>query len=97
MQLRRQIEWNNWVDQYLISVGIQPFDWKTFTEEEAKVKQERLSKMTLEEEMEELSREVREIEESMSYEDFIDLLNIINNDKLMDGDFEDYHVFNDEQ
>ena len=75
MNLKNHIEWNEWLEQYLLQQDIEMFDWKTFHEEEFKAKQERLSKMTQEEQDEEFSREVRELEalygvDDDDYEDF---------------------------
>lgn len=72
MNLKNHIEWNEWLIQYLLQQGILMFDWKAADE----AKQERISKMTLEEQEEELSRAVREFEamygEDDDYEDFSD-------------------------
>lgn len=71
MNLKQQIEWNEWLEQYLLQQGILMFDWKAADEAE----KERISKMTLEEQEEELSRAVRELEalygvDDDDYEDF---------------------------
>lgn len=69
MNLKQQIEWNEWLTKYLLQQGIEMFDWKAAQ----KAEQERISKMTLEEELEELSRDAREIEamdDDDDYEDF---------------------------
>lgn len=73
MNLKQQIEWNEWLEQYLLQQGILMFDWKAADEAE----KERISKMTLEEQEEELSRAVRELEalygvDDDDYEDFSD-------------------------
>lgn len=72
MNLKQQIEWNEWLEQYLLQQGILMFDWKAANE----AKQERISKMTLEEQEEELSRAARELEamydDDDDYEDFSD-------------------------
>ncbi len=71
MNLKQQIEWNEWLEQYLLQQGILMFDWKAADEAE----KERISKMTLEEQEEELERAVREFEamygeDEDDYEDF---------------------------
>lgn len=73
MNLKQQIEWNEWLEQYLLQQGILMFDWKAADEAE----KERISKMTLEEQEEELERAVREFEalygeDEDDYEDFDD-------------------------
>ncbi|MGE4346740.1 MAG: hypothetical protein AB7D46_04910 [Flavobacteriaceae bacterium] len=70
MNLKNHIEWNEWLIQYLLQQGIEMFDWKAAHEAE----KERISKMTLEEQEEELSREARELEAMYDddYEDFSD-------------------------
>lgn len=73
MNLKNHIEWNEWLIQYLLQQGIEMFDWKAAQ----KAEQERISKMTLEEELEELSRDARELEalygvDEDDYEDFSD-------------------------
>lgn len=73
MNLKNHIEWNEWLIQYLLQQGIEMFDWKAAH----KAEQERISKMTLEEELEELSRDAREFEamygvDEDDYEDFSD-------------------------
>lgn len=72
MNLKNHIEWNEWLEQYLLQQGILMFDWKAANE----AKQERISKMTLEEQEEELSRAARELEamcdDDDDYEDFSD-------------------------
>ncbi len=83
MNLKQQIEWNEWLEQYLLQQGILMFDWKAADEAE----KERISKMTLEEQEEELSRAVRELEalygvDDDDYEDFSDF-------EDEDFDFED--------
>lgn len=70
MNLKNHIEWNEWLIQYLLQQGIEMFDWKAAH----KAEQERISKMTLEEELE---RAVREFEalygvDEDDYEDFSD-------------------------
>ena len=82
MNLKQQIEWNEWLEQYLLQQGILMFDWKAADEAE----KERISKMTLEEQEEELSRAARELEamydgDDDDYEDF-------NNFEEEDFDFE---------
>ena len=71
MNLKNHIEWNEWLEQYLLQQGIEMFDWKVAHEAE----KERISKMTLEEQVEELERAVREFEamygeDEDDYEDF---------------------------
>lgn len=66
MNLKQQIQWYEWLTQYLLQQGIEMFDWKATQ----KAEQERISKMTLEEELEELSRDAREIEAMDSDDDF---------------------------
>lgn len=71
MNLKQQIEWNEWLEQYLLQQGILMFDWKAADEAE----KERISKMTLEEQIEEFDRAVRELEalhgvDDDDYEDF---------------------------
>lgn len=66
MNLKQQIEWYQWLTQYLFQQGIEMFDWKAAQ----KAEQERISNMTLEEELEELSRDAREIEAMGSDDDF---------------------------
>lgn len=70
MNLKNHIEWNEWLEQYLLQQGILMFDWKAAHEAE----RERISKMTLEEQEEELSRAARELEamydDDDDYEDF---------------------------
>lgn len=72
MNLKQQIQWNEWLIQYLLQQGIEMFDWKAAQ----KAEQERISKMTLEEQEEELSRAARELEamydDDDDYEDFSD-------------------------
>lgn len=72
MNLKNHIEWNEWLIQYLLQQGIEMFDWKAAHEAE----KERISKMTLEEQEEELSRAARELEamydDDDDYEDFSD-------------------------
>lgn len=73
MNLKQQIERNEWLIQYLLQQGIEMFDWKAADEAE----KERISKMTLEEQEEELERAVRELEamygvDEDDYEDFSD-------------------------
>lgn len=73
MNLKQQIQWNEWLIQYLLQQGIEMFDWKAAHEAE----RERISKMTLEEQEEELERAVREFEamygvDEDDYEDFSD-------------------------
>lgn len=73
MNLKNHIEWNEWLIQYLLQQGIEMFDWKAAHEAE----RERISKMTLEEQDEELERAVREFEamygvDEDDYEDFSD-------------------------
>lgn len=77
MSLKQQIEWNEWLEQYLLQQGILMFDWKAADEAE----KERISKMTLEEQEEELSRAARELE--AMYDD--------------DDDYEDFSYFEEEE
>lgn len=70
MQLKHHIEWNKWLEEYLLKLGIQMFDWKTYLEEERKANEKRLSKMTQEEQDEELLKDFQELEAMMEDEGF---------------------------
>ncbi len=66
MNLKNHIQWNEWLKQYLLQQGIEMFDWKVAH----KAEHERISKITLEEQEEELERAVREFEAMYGVDDF---------------------------
>jgi len=73
MNLKQQIQWYEWLTQYLLQQGIEMFDWKA----PQKAEQERISKMTQEEQDEEFSRDVREFiamygDDDFDYNEFSD-------------------------
>lgn len=73
MNLKQQIQWYEWLTKYLFQQGIEMFDWKAAQ----KAEQERISKMTQEEQDEEFSRDVREFiamygDDDFDYNDFND-------------------------
>lgn len=73
MNLKQVIEFNNRLDEYLLSQGIQPFDWDTYLKEEREANQERLDNMTLEEQEAEIEKEAKQfLEEYEEYDDFED-------------------------
>ena len=70
MNLKQVVEFNERLDNYLLNQGIQPFDWNKFQKEEREANQERLRKMSLEEQEAEIEKEAQQfLEEYDVFED----------------------------